>query len=549
PEFALITGMRFGTISFCSYTSADLKFRNRVFSHKVGLIVTNLDVLGVIEDEVMFGNLCDEDSIRLCLILALKVIFMGRLKTRRLADQVIKELNVRVFKLETIIQRLQFNEDLYRLRSDFVESLNILFQDLVDLHDSVEDIANEKRLRLEEEKILRLEEEKMLQIAEHGRRENANWAMVSCYFVQLLMQNIMPLFYANGDKYHIPWSDVDQVFIPINETDQHWRLAHLEILSGLVTFYDSVDTYDYAWRDWDLRTVDDTYEMCQQLHVRCHERREQMLEMQSILHVSTSFAESYKLLEVLQDFVLEKYRDLMKSISETQLMVLKKLSFIAKLHHMLSYKLECEIWGIFYSTPRSSLEEGLTIVEDDFDMNKMYDMGENVGDELGLHDNWLYEGLSLDGPIDVEGQVVLKKKKGRSMVKVTRKRKHQYYKKINGFRKVRGKRVSVEAGKGREMVKAENKRLLGLNKNLVNAEEDIRAKEGYLEILEEAIYWRASNDITLNLLEVYYAKLFNLVLADLEKGVFGFGGNIIWGLTVFRDSGQPTTTETIIVFK
>ncbi|GJW90249.1 hypothetical protein Tco_0167802 [Tanacetum coccineum] len=42
----------------------------------------------------------------------------------------------------------------------------------------------------------------------------------------------------------------------------------------------------------------------------------------------------------------------------------------------------------------------------------------------------------------------------------------------------------------REMVKAENKRLLGLNKHLVDAEEDIRAKEGYLEILEEAIYSR-----------------------------------------------------------
>ncbi|GKF17675.1 hypothetical protein Tco_0062593, partial [Tanacetum coccineum] len=48
-------------------------------------------------------------------------------------------------------------------------------------------------------------------------------------------------------------------------------------------------------------------------HVRCHERREQMLEMQSFLHVSTSLAESYKLLEELQDFELEKCRDLMKS--------------------------------------------------------------------------------------------------------------------------------------------------------------------------------------------------------------------------------------------
>ncbi|GKA53759.1 hypothetical protein Tco_0747074 [Tanacetum coccineum] len=133
----------------------------------------------------------------------------SRLKTRRLTDRVIRELNVRVFKLETIIQvlalerndklgRLQFNEDLSRLRGDFVESLNILFQDLVDPHDSVEDIANEylvdeelklcleeeerirseqekriqqeKRLRLEEEKMLRLEEEKMLQIAKDVSR-------------------------------------------------------------------------------------------------------------------------------------------------------------------------------------------------------------------------------------------------------------------------------------------------------------------------------------------------------------------------------------------
>ncbi|GJS36707.1 hypothetical protein Tco_0535089 [Tanacetum coccineum] len=57
------------------------------------------------------------------------------------------------------------------------------------------------------------------------------------------------------------------------------------------------------------------------------------------------------------------------------------------------------------------------------------------------HDNLVSdEGLIL---------VVWKKKKGRSMVKVTRKRKHQYYKKINRFKKVHGKRVSVEAGKGR----------------------------------------------------------------------------------------------------
>ncbi|GJX33633.1 phospholipase-like protein [Tanacetum coccineum] len=81
PEFALITGLPFGPISFALYTSGELKFRNKVFPHKLGLSVTILDVIGVIEDEEKFGNLDDEDSIRLCLILALEVIFMGRLLT------------------------------------------------------------------------------------------------------------------------------------------------------------------------------------------------------------------------------------------------------------------------------------------------------------------------------------------------------------------------------------------------------------------------------------------------------------------------------------
>ncbi|GJU01467.1 putative reverse transcriptase domain-containing protein [Tanacetum coccineum] len=81
PEFALITGLPFGHVNFGLYTSGELKFRNRVFPHKLGLSVTNLDVIGVIEDEETFQKLCDEDSIRLCLILCLEVIFMGRLLT------------------------------------------------------------------------------------------------------------------------------------------------------------------------------------------------------------------------------------------------------------------------------------------------------------------------------------------------------------------------------------------------------------------------------------------------------------------------------------
>nr|GEU32233.1 phospholipase-like protein [Tanacetum cinerariifolium] len=72
PEFSLITDFRFGTVSFGLHTSGELKFRNRVFSHKTRLIITNLDVIGVIEDEETFGKLSDEDAVRLCLLLALE---------------------------------------------------------------------------------------------------------------------------------------------------------------------------------------------------------------------------------------------------------------------------------------------------------------------------------------------------------------------------------------------------------------------------------------------------------------------------------------------
>ncbi|GJR53179.1 phospholipase-like protein [Tanacetum coccineum] len=363
PEFALITGLRFGTISFSLYTSGELKFRNKVFSHKLGLIVTNLDVIGVIEDEEMFRKLCDEDSIRLCLLIALEVIFMGRLLTCPVDDALfqldenLEAWNVLAHERNDKLGRLQFNDDFFRMSSDFQESLNIVFQDLIDPHDSDEDIANdylveeelrlcledeermrleqetiiklEKSFRLEEAKRMRLEEEKMLQIAEVNKRKRhefmnsthvkkilakltpserndvhyvtgktklkESWVKIKKYRQNVNDPSLAELlkklnhglrmfhdFSLNGHKgnfwlrlvcldpgqkgwlseEHIDlwvgymWhgrpenANWAMVFIPINETTQHWCLAHLDILSRLVTFYDSEDTYDYEWRDW-----------------------------------------------------------------------------------------------------------------------------------------------------------------------------------------------------------------------------------------------------------------------------------------------------------
>ncbi|GJY59321.1 retrovirus-related pol polyprotein from transposon TNT 1-94 [Tanacetum coccineum] len=70
---------------------------------------------------------------------------------------------------------------------------------------------------------------------------------------ELLLQNGMPLFYANEERYTTTWSEVDQVFIPINETGEHWCLAQFHIMSGELTFYDTGHTYDYDYRDWYVR--------------------------------------------------------------------------------------------------------------------------------------------------------------------------------------------------------------------------------------------------------------------------------------------------------
>ncbi|GJY73889.1 hypothetical protein Tco_0478320 [Tanacetum coccineum] len=249
----------------------------------LGLIISNLDIIGVIEDEERFGKLSDDDAIRLCFLLALEVIFMGQLLTFKvddtffrlgdehyhglnkdrnyvptytlsgfvfafqessstsdlrptiaeyqsswwidnnvyfhehvprappireqhslfetylsklekarkrgkigfmvssiggtsdnsvrkkwLNDLVIVELNFRVFKLETIIQvlahdkndrqaKLQFIDEFSSMTSNLCDSLNSMFVDLIQQHDSDEDIAQdylreeELRLCLEDE--------------------------------------------------------------------------------------------------------------------------------------------------------------------------------------------------------------------------------------------------------------------------------------------------------------------------------------------------------------------------------------------------------------
>ncbi|GJW56149.1 retrovirus-related pol polyprotein from transposon TNT 1-94 [Tanacetum coccineum] len=77
-EFCLVTGFKFGMVSFRGYRKGDIPFRNRLFPKKIWNDVKIIDVLALIEDEEKFSKVSDEDAIRLCLLLSLEVIFMGR---------------------------------------------------------------------------------------------------------------------------------------------------------------------------------------------------------------------------------------------------------------------------------------------------------------------------------------------------------------------------------------------------------------------------------------------------------------------------------------
>nr|GEX81637.1 hypothetical protein [Tanacetum cinerariifolium] len=78
PEFFLITWLHFESYSFRKFKSGDVTFVSRVLPYKLGLKVSNLDLLGLIEDEELLGKLVDDDAVCVCLLLALDVTFIGK---------------------------------------------------------------------------------------------------------------------------------------------------------------------------------------------------------------------------------------------------------------------------------------------------------------------------------------------------------------------------------------------------------------------------------------------------------------------------------------
>nr|GEZ46534.1 hypothetical protein [Tanacetum cinerariifolium] len=150
-----------------------------------------------------------------------------------LKDGVIAKLNSRVFKLEAIIKVFDrerkgvsfdkscVSELFNNFSSGCWEELNEEFNELcetkfcvngptmIDL-DSDEDLVKESRLKQEEEERCRLEEHKMMKALfiktlqeEVQRRDEKKDA-------QLLLQDLIPSWYADGSLYKVSWCDVEE---------------------------------------------------------------------------------------------------------------------------------------------------------------------------------------------------------------------------------------------------------------------------------------------------------------------------------------------------
>ncbi|GKA71042.1 phospholipase-like protein [Tanacetum coccineum] len=307
-------------------------------------IITNLDIIGVIEDEEMFANLSDDDAIRLCLLLAVEVIFIGRLLTFKVDDTLFRHTDenyyglkkdrnyVPTYTLSGFVFAFQlvprappikeqhslFETCLAKLekackpgKTGFIVSSiggtsdnsvkKKWLNDLVimelnyrvfKLKTIIQDYLREEELRLclEDEEMLRCEHEKLIVKDNRFRLDEAKrlrnfWLKLVCL-----------------DPARKGWL-TEEVFILINEMGEHWCLAQFHILSGDVTFYDTGYAYDCDYHDWYVK-----------------EMHEQILELQSLVGSNVA-AKSVRLLKEFQYDDLESTRGMMRLICETQLKV------------------------------------------------------------------------------------------------------------------------------------------------------------------------------------------------------------------------------------
>nr|GEY06667.1 phospholipase-like protein [Tanacetum cinerariifolium] len=249
---------RFGAVSFSSYSKGDMKFKERVFPHRVCLSITSLDLVSVIEDEEYFSHLYDEDAIQVCLLLCLEVIFMAKL--------IVKEVNDTLMRLvESLKAWNTFPWELNHAFLELVESSFIAsvgtqsYDDTKEECHETEDFLLEKEFmrRLLEEERLFLEEERLFEEEKRVRLEDQKSLKLEQECELQVKKRIFRRLTTQLNIFRSAkiWTYI-MVFIPINETGQHWCLVEFDIKSGVVTFYDCGGLYDLELKDWYIGTRD-----------------------------------------------------------------------------------------------------------------------------------------------------------------------------------------------------------------------------------------------------------------------------------------------------
>ncbi|GJT63515.1 hypothetical protein Tco_1007048 [Tanacetum coccineum] len=282
-----------------------------VFPNKIGFIITNLDIIGVIKDEERFGKLFDDNAICLCLLLAVEgehlwchlyneiknlkqrhndEHYYGLKKDRNYVPTYTLSGFLFAFQhvprappikehhslFETYLAKLKKARKRGKTGLSSKRGIEVLEDEEMLHYEHKKIIVKENRFRLDEANRLshgknilaKLAPAKRNKLGSSSEKINSKvedisrvlhcmdtvWlsddterflgqpGQVKCKFPwndELLLCSApiakrLALFYANGERYTAPWSEVDQ----------------FHILSGKVTFYDTGYTYDYDYRDW-----------------------------------------------------------------------------------------------------------------------------------------------------------------------------------------------------------------------------------------------------------------------------------------------------------
>ncbi|GKB07264.1 ulp1 protease family, C-terminal catalytic domain-containing protein [Tanacetum coccineum] len=105
-DFCLITGFRFGKVNLDPNEEDHYEFRMRVFPKIENLKGEHLLVL--VNKDVKFAKLDDEDAVRVCLLLALDFVFMGH-ELRHVVSKPIRVYNVAVTHRKFHLEKLASN--------------------------------------------------------------------------------------------------------------------------------------------------------------------------------------------------------------------------------------------------------------------------------------------------------------------------------------------------------------------------------------------------------------------------------------------------------